>query len=64
MPTLLWNGDAELVVCCDYRVAGDQSGGKVKLEGAIDIPEVNTEITAVMEGGREAFALRRAKYGF
>ncbi len=61
---LVVNGDAELVVCCDYRVAGDQSGGKVKLEGAIDIPEINVEITAVMEGGREAFSLRQAKYGF
>lgn len=61
---LVVNGDAELVVCCDYRVAGDQSGGKVKLEGAIDVPDINAEITAVMEGGREAFALRRAKYGF
>jgi chromosome segregation protein len=61
---LVVNGDAELVVCCDYRVAGDQSGGKVKLEGAIDVSEINEEITAVMEGGREAFTLRRAKYGF
>lgn len=61
---LVVNGDAELVVCCDYRVAGDQSGGKVKLEGAIDVADINAEITAVMEGGREAFDLRRAKYGF
>jgi type III restriction enzyme len=61
---LVVNGDAELVVCCDYRVAGDQSGGKIKLEGAIDMPDVNAEITVVMEGGREAFALRQAKYGF
>jgi len=61
---LVVNGDSELVVCCDYRVAGDQSGGKVKLEGAIDMPDINAEITLVMEGGREAFSLRRAKYGF
>lgn len=61
---LVVNGDAELVVCCDYRVAGEQSGGHVKLQGAIDIPEVNAEITAVMEGGRAAFKLRREKYGF
>ena len=25
---LVVNGDAELVVCCDYRKAGDQSGGR------------------------------------
>lgn len=61
---LVVNGDAELVVCCDYRVSGEQSGGKIKLQGAIDVPEINREITAVMEGGKEAFGLRRAKYGF
>ncbi len=61
---LVVNGDAELVVCCDYRIAGDQSGGKIKLLGAIDVPEINSEITAVMEGGRAAFTLRQAKYGF
>jgi len=58
------NGDADLVVCCDYRTAGDQSGGKVKLLGAIDIPDIKKEITIVMEGGREAFRLRNEKYGF
>jgi AAA domain, putative AbiEii toxin, Type IV TA system len=58
------NGDADLVVCCDYRTAGDQSGGRLKLQGAIDIPEMKKEITVVMEGGREAFRLRRDKYGF
>ena len=58
------NGDADLVVCCDYRTAGDQSGGKIKCLGAIDVPEMRKEITVVMEGGREAFRLRRDKYGF
>lgn len=61
---LVVNGDAELVVCCDYRVSGDQSGGKIKLEGAIDVPLVRTEITRVMEGGEKAFRLRKEKYGF
>jgi type III restriction enzyme len=58
------NGDADLVVCCDYRTAGDQSGGRVKCQGAIDVDEINKEITTVMEGGKEAFGLRKAKYGF
>src|SRR5258706_548935 len=31
------NGDAELVAWCDYRKAGDQSGGKIAGEGAIDL---------------------------
>ncbi|CDI03003.1 hypothetical protein BN873_370002 [Candidatus Competibacter denitrificans Run_A_D11] len=61
---LVVNGDAELVVCCDYRTAGEQSSGHIKIEGAIDIPEVREEITKVMEGGQEAFKLRKDKYGF
>jgi type III restriction enzyme len=61
---LVVNGDAELVVICDYRRSGDQSGGKVKLQGAIDIPEIRSEITKVMEGGEKAFRLRKEKYGF
>jgi chromosome segregation protein len=61
---LVVNGDAELVVCCDYRAAGDQSRGQIKLTGAIDIPNVRAEITTVMEGGEKAFRLRKEKYGF
>jgi type III restriction enzyme len=61
---LVVNGDAELVACCDYRAAGDQSRGQIKLTGAIDIPKVRTEITTVMEGGEKAFRLRKEKYGF
>lgn len=61
---LVVNGDAELVVCCDYRTSGDQSGGTIATEGAIDIPEVREAIKGVMEGGEAAFNLRRAKYGF
>lgn len=61
---LVVNGDAELVVCCDYRIAGEQSRGRIKLQGAIDLPEVRNEITIVMEGGERAFRLRKDKYGF
>ncbi len=61
---LVVNGDAELVSCCDYRVTGEQSTGMIKREGAIDIDEVREEITKVMEGGKEAFKLRKDKYGF
>jgi type III restriction enzyme len=61
---LVVNGDAELVVCCDYRDAGDHSAGEIKLQGAIDIPAVRDEITVVMEGGEKAFRLRKEKYGF
>lgn len=61
---LVVNGDAELVVACDYRVAGDQSGGKVSLQGAIDVESVRLEITKVMEGGEKAFRLRKDRYGY
>lgn len=61
---LVVNGDAELVACCDYRTTATESGGQIKLAGAIDMPEINKEITEVMEGGIEAFKLRHQKYGF
>ncbi len=61
---LVVNGDAELIVACSYRTAGDQSGGRIKLEGAIDMPEVREEIAQVIEGGEKAFRLRKEKYGF
>jgi type III restriction enzyme len=58
------NGDADLVISCDYRTAGDHSGGRIKCVGAIDIDDMKKEITTVMEGGRDAFRLRKDKYGF
>jgi type III restriction enzyme len=61
---LVVNGDADLVVCCEYRVAGDHSGGRIAHEGAIDVQSVREVITRVMEGGAKAFKLRSAKYGF
>lgn len=61
---LVVNGDAELVLCCDYKITGDQSKGEIKGQGAIDVPEIKREITEVMEGGQAAFKLRRDKYGF
>jgi type III restriction enzyme len=61
---LVVNGDAELVVCFDYRKAGDHSGGTIKLQGAIDITKVKEKITVIMEGGEKAFKLRKEKYGF
>jgi type III restriction enzyme len=61
---LVVNGDAELVAWCEYRTKGDQSGGTVAGEGAIDMPTVREAIKAVMEGGEAAFNLRKDKYGF
>jgi chromosome segregation protein len=61
---LVVNGDAELLISCDYRTSSTESGGKIKLTGAIDDPKVRSEITEVMEGGEDAFKLRQLKYGF
>jgi type III restriction enzyme len=61
---LVVNGDAELVISCDYRTSSTESGGKIKLTGAIDDPRIRSEITEVMEGGEDAFKLRQVKYGF
>jgi type III restriction enzyme len=61
---LVVNGDAELIICCDYRTRSTESGGQIKLSGAIDVPEINSEIAEVMEGGIAAFKLRQQKYGF
>ena len=61
---LVVNGDAELVICCDYRESGSQTRGIIKAEGAIDNGVVRSEITSVMEGGEKAFKLRKDKYGF
>ncbi|MEM1023768.1 MAG: TrlF family AAA-like ATPase [Myxococcota bacterium] len=61
---LVVNGDAELVAVFDHRVANDHSGGQIEAQGAIDLPDVRSRITSVMEGGKAAFELRKAKYGF
>lgn len=58
------NGDAELVACCDYVKAGDQTRGAIKAVGAIDRKEIKEEIILVTEGGRLAFKLRMDQYGF
>lgn len=61
---LVVNGDAELVAWFGYRVAGDESRGTIQGEGAIDIPDTREAIKRIMEGGENAFRLRREKYGF
>jgi type III restriction enzyme len=61
---LVVNGDAELVVHCDYRVRGEQSRGEIKQQGAIDLPAIREAIVRVMDGGEKAFKLRAVKYGF
>lgn len=61
---LVVNGDAELVICCDYKKTGNHTSGRVSHSGAIDNVAIKDVITSVTEGGKEAFKLRNAKYGF
>lgn len=61
---LVVNGDAELVAWFDYRTTGDQSRGTIKGIGAIDVVDTREAIKRIMEGGENAFRLRREKYGF
>lgn len=58
------NGDAELVACFDNLDSGDIARGKIDPVGSIDCEPVRSAITLVMEGGRQAFELRKSKYGF
>ena len=61
---LVVNGDAELVAWFGYRQSGDQSRGTIQGVGAIDVDEARAAIKTIMEGGENAFRLRREKYGF
>lgn len=61
---LVVNGDAEQVL---YFEPSQRAGGKrcdVVAIGAIDVPEIKEVIMNTMEGGKEAFEMRRAKYHF
>ena len=50
------NGDSELVI--------ELSLGKKNATGAIDEPDICSAVTSTMEGGKDAFELRRKKYNF
>jgi type III restriction enzyme len=50
------NGDSELVI--------EMSLGNKGATGAIDELDIREAITSTMEGGKEAFELRRRKYNY
>lgn len=54
------NGDADQVIV----LKADADCGSIALQGAIEDPSVKEAIVSILDGGREAFALRKAKYGF
>ncbi|MFV1976578.1 MAG: TrlF family AAA-like ATPase [Candidatus Scalindua sp.] len=59
-------GDAELIV--GLRAVGEASGGHgeipVEWMGSIDDKIVRLNVEQILEGGKDAFEIRRAKYGF
>jgi len=59
-------GDAELIV--GLSASGEAIQGKARLPkehmGSIDSRTVRELVEEVLEGGREAFEMRRLKYGF
>lgn len=59
-------GDAELIV--GLRAAGEAGEGKAEMPtehmGSIDARLVRELVEEVLEGGKEAFEMRRRKYGF
>ena len=54
------NGDADMVI----QLEATADNGRVACAGAIDDPAVRDAIVQTVDGGREAFRLRRRKYGF
>ena len=54
------NGDADMVI----QLEATADKGRVACAGAIDDPLVRDAIVETVDGGREAFRLRRRKYGF
>lgn len=53
------SGDAELIVV----LAADEIGGWIAQRGSIDDPELREPVENILEGGRDAFRIRKEKYG-
>ncbi len=59
-PNIVVNGDADMVI----QLEATSDRGRIACAGAIDDPAVRDAIVETVDGGREAFRLRRRKYGF
>ena len=59
-PNIVVNGDADQVIQLDATA----NRGHVAQAGAIEDPAVRDAIVRTVDGGNEAFRLRRLKYGF
>ena len=59
-PNIVVNGDADQVI----QLEATANRGRVGCAGAIEEPAVRDAIVRTVDGGDEAFRLRRLKYGF
>ena len=59
-PNVVVNGDADMVI----QLEATANRGRVACSGAIEEPAVRDAIVRTVDGGEEAFRLRRQKYGF
>ncbi|MCY4165844.1 MAG: AAA family ATPase [Gammaproteobacteria bacterium] len=59
-PNIVVNGDADMVI----QLEATAQQGSVAQAGAIEEPAVRDAIVRTVDGGDEAFRLRRRKYGF
>lgn len=57
---LVVNGDADQVI----HLEADADSAHVKTQDAIDNPEIRHAVLTVLDGGKDAFDLRKRKYGF
>ena len=59
-PNIIVNGDADMVI----QLEATAQRGSIAEAGAIEEPAVRDAIVRTVDGGDEAFRLRRRKYGF
>lgn len=59
-PNIVVNGDADMVILLEATA----QRGRVDIAGVIEEPAVRDAIVKTVDGGDEAFRLRRRKYGF
>jgi hypothetical protein len=55
-------GDAEQIITLDAEERGGTVSSLIRAQGSIDSEDVREAAEHILEGGREAFELRQAKY--
>ena len=59
-PNVVVNGDADMVI----QLEANASHGRIACAGTIDEQAIRSAIVRTVDGGEDAFRLRRRKYGF